>query len=270
LEKVSSPQPFRRSPETFDKLYRGEPTFEGAPPPTGIPWDINQAQPRLMELEALGGISGEVLDIGCGLGDNSIYFASRGHSVTGLDGSPTAIEEARRRASEAGVSVTFAVADATKLTGYDGRFDTVIDSALYHCLDEEDQQAYIAALYRATRPGARLHLSCFSDGNVNGVIAPMGHVPESNLRDTLTDNGWLIDFLGPTSYLGNTVGFRTGDDAFPKEMAELGAPPACGGVPPEALEQMREVTARFERIADLLDGDRVYLPFTVVHAHRVD
>ena len=98
----------------------------------------------------------------------------------------------------------------------------------------------------------------------------MGHVPESNLRDTLTANGWLIDFVGPTSYLGNTVGFRTGDDAFPKEMAELGAPPACGGVPPEALEQMREVTARFERIADLLDGDRVYLPFTVVHAHRVD
>jgi SAM-dependent methyltransferase len=222
-----------------------------------------------MELEALGGISGEVLDVGCGLGDNSIYFASRGHSVTGLDGSPAAIEKPvveRRR----GVSVTFAVADATKLTGYNGRFDTVIDSALYHCLDEEDQQAYIAALYRATRPGARLHLSCFSDGNVNGVIAPMGHVPESNLRDTLTANGWRIDFLGPTTYLGNTVGFRTGDDAFPKEMAELGAPPACGGMPPEALEQMREVTARFERIADLLDGDRVYLPFTVVHAHRVD
>jgi hypothetical protein len=36
------------------------------------------------------------------------------------------------------------------------------------------------------------------------------------------------------------------------------------------LEQMKEVTSRFDRIADLLDGDRVYLPFTVVHAHRVD
>ncbi len=33
---------------------------------------------------------------------------------------------------------------------------------------------------------------------------------------------------------------------------------------------MREVTARFEKIAELLDDDQVYLPFTVVHAHRVD
>jgi SAM-dependent methyltransferase len=270
LEKVSTPASFRPSPETFDKLYRGEPTVEGAPPPTGIPWDVHQAQPRLMELEALGGFSGEVLDIGCGLGDNSIYLASRGHSVTGLDGSPAAIEEARRRATAAGVlnptagsaGVNFDVADATDLGGYDDRFDTVVDSALYHCLDEEGRQAYIAALYRVTRPGARLHLSCFSDGNVNGMIAPMGSVPESNLRDTLTANGWRIDFLGPTTYLGNAVGFRSGDDAFPKAMAEQ--------MPPEALEQMQEVANRFARIADLLDDDLVYLPATVVHAHRVD
>jgi len=260
---------FRPDPESFDKLYRGEPVVEGGPAPAGVPWDVQQAQPRLMELEALGGFSGEVLDIGCGLGDNSIYLASRGHSVTGLDGSPAAIDEARRRAAAAGVTVTFDVADATDLKGYDGRFDTVVDSALYHCLDENGQQAYIAALYRATRPGARLHLSCFSDGNVNGVIAPMGHVPEANIRDTLTANGWRIDFLGPTTYLGNAIGFGT-DEAFPKAMAELGAPPACGGMPPEALEQMREVTERFARIADLLDGDRVHLPFTVVHAHRAD
>ncbi len=41
-------------------------------------------------------------------------------------------------------------------------------------------------------------------------------------------------------------------------------------MPPEALEQMRAVAERFTKIAELLDDDRVYLPFTVVHAHRVD
>jgi SAM-dependent methyltransferase len=262
LDDVTTPQAFQPSPETFDKLYRGEPAFEGAPTPRGIPWDIRQAQPRLMELEALGGFSGEVLDIGCGLGDNAIYLASRGHSVTGLDGSPAAIEEARRRAADAGVTVTFDVADATDLSGYEGRFDTVVDSALYHCLDDDARRAYIAALYRATRPGARLHLSCFSEGQVNGLVAPMGHVPESNIRDTLTANGWRIDFLGPTTYLGNAAGFRDAGDNFPQQFAEQ--------LPPEVMERMRDMRNRFETIAALLDDDKVYLPFTVVHAHRVD
>ena len=78
--------------------------------------------------------------------------------MTGLDGSAAAVEQARQRAADAGASVTFDVADATKLTGYDGRFDTVVDSALFHCLDDEGRQAYAASLYRATRPGARWHL----------------------------------------------------------------------------------------------------------------
>src|SRR5262249_28013306 len=169
-----------------------------------------------------GGFSGEVLDIGCGLGDNAIYLASRGHSVTGLDGSPAAIEEARRRAAAADVKVTFDVADATELSGYEGRFGTVVDSALYHCLDDEGRQADIAAIYRATRPGARLHLFCFSDGNINGVIAPMGAVPEANIRDTLTANGWRIDFLGPTTYLGNAAGFHMDEHGFPQHLADLG------------------------------------------------
>ena len=94
----------------------------------------------------------------------------------------------------------------------------------------------------------------------------MGAVPESNIRDTLTANGWRIDFLGPTSYVGNAAGFGGGYGRVPTTFR----PSWPSSSRRRRLEQMRDVAARFEKIAELLDDDRVHMPFTVVHAHRVD
>jgi hypothetical protein len=56
--------------------------------------------------------------------------------------------------------VQFAVADSTKLESYTDAFDTVIDSGLFHSLDDAGRRSYAAAVHRATRPGATLLLSC--------------------------------------------------------------------------------------------------------------
>jgi len=58
----------------FEKAYHGTP-----------PWDIGRPQREFVRLEEAGKISGDVLDVGCGTGENALFLAGCGHAVWGVD-----------------------------------------------------------------------------------------------------------------------------------------------------------------------------------------
>ena len=67
-----------------------------------------------------------ILDVGTGTGRAAIALARRGAVVTGVDASAEMLDVAARRASEAGVSLTFARGDAHRLEFPDRSFDAVV------------------------------------------------------------------------------------------------------------------------------------------------
>lgn len=204
----------------YDAFYRGEPVLADEVPYPKIPWDLREPQPAVVELALTADFADEVLDAGCGPGDNTIMLAQRGHRVTGIDCSPTALARARAQAKAAGVDVEFVESDATKLAELESeRFATVLDSALYHCLADTHRHQYVAALHRVTRPGARLHLVCWAQGTP-GARHPMGVDPD-NLH-TIVGTRWDITEVRETT-LSTALVRDALTDADIEQFAKLGA-----------------------------------------------
>ncbi|WP_422748789.1 class I SAM-dependent methyltransferase [Mycobacterium sp. WMMD1722] len=184
---MSQTPPFSTPSQTrFDQAYA-----DGSPP-----WVIGQPQPAIVELQRHAAIRGAVLDVGCGAGEHTILLAGLGYDVLGVDFAPHAVELARRNAAARGSDARFEAADALALPA-GPRFDTVIDSALFHVFDAGDRKRYVASLGGVCRPGATVHLLALSDAGRG--FGPQ--VSEADIRDAFTE-GWDIESLSVTTYLG--------------------------------------------------------------------
>jgi SAM-dependent methyltransferase len=129
------------------------------------PWDSGVAPPELVEVieGARKLAAGRALDLGCGTGTTSVYMASNGWDVTGVDFVPRAIRRARARAGAAGVSVAFLVGDVTQLHRLPIKpgFDLLFDQGCFHSLPEGPQPAYAREITRVARSGATYLLYAF-------------------------------------------------------------------------------------------------------------
>jgi cyclopropane fatty-acyl-phospholipid synthase-like methyltransferase len=156
------------------------------------PWDIGKPQPSFVAIADR--IISPVLDAGCGTGENALFFAGRGHRVTGIDFVDAAIQRARHKAAERGLPVEFLVKDALKLADWGERFASVIDSGLFHVFSDDDRRRYVEGLSQVVEPGGRLFLMCFSDAEP-GTEGPR-RVSQQELRDAFA-GGWEVESIEP-------------------------------------------------------------------------
>lgn len=164
------------------------------------PWDIGRPQPVFEQLAAAGLLSGSLLDSGCGTGDHALLAARTAAPVLGVDISAAAIETARRKAADQQCAARFEVGDVRAVSRPDAEFDTIVDSGMFHVLDDEDRARYVGELARLLRPGGHLYLMCFSDRQP-GDWGPR-RVSEAELRSSF-DAGWVIERIEPAEFHTN-------------------------------------------------------------------
>lgn len=97
-----------------------------------------------------------ILDCACGIGTQSIGLAALGYDVTGSDISEVELAQAKMRAEQNGVAVSFEYADFCTLSEtFSERFDIVIcmDNALPHMLTKSALEAAVKSITDRLLPG---------------------------------------------------------------------------------------------------------------------
>ncbi|MBL7205976.1 MAG: class I SAM-dependent methyltransferase [Candidatus Aenigmarchaeota archaeon] len=138
----------------FDKVYENN----------NAPWTLEKPPKQLVELIESRKIKPcKVIDIGCGDGFYSIYLASKGFDVLGIDFSERAIKNAKENAKKVGVNIRFLVMDAMNVNELKESFDFVFEWAILHGLMPKEREKYEKKISDILNEGGKYLSVCFND-----------------------------------------------------------------------------------------------------------
>ena len=185
---TGTPATSRPLSHVYDAAYAGVPN-----------WDIGRPQEAFVALAESGRVRGRVLDVGCGTGELAMFLARRGHDVLGIDLSPRAIQQAREKAGGRRIDAEFAVWDALDLgslarSGF--RFDTVVDSAMFHVLGDAERGRFVDGLAQVIPPGGHYYVL----GDARRVDGDIYGISPAELASRFGGDDWEIQFAIPAGF----------------------------------------------------------------------
>lgn len=144
------------------------------------------------ETLALPHLSGEVLDLGCGLGNLALEAVRRGCRVTALDASATAIGRIREVASASGLAIEAHSVDLMRYA-IERDYDAIACVGLLMFFPEAAARAMLADIAHHVRPGGVAVVNVLIEGTTfMGMFEPEHFFlfPENTVAEAFA--GWEI------------------------------------------------------------------------------
>jgi tellurite methyltransferase len=140
-------------------------------------------------------LAGDVLDLGCGLGNLSIAAAMKGCRVTAVDVSPTAIADLARRAATQKLQITAREADLRSLA-IEGQFDSVVAIGLLMFFAKEAAHRGLLRIRELVKPAGVAAVNVLIDGTTYfGMFDPKEYYLFSENEVSEFFRGWTPDYL---------------------------------------------------------------------------
>jgi len=179
-----------------------------------------------VEVESVLSSNSRILELGCGVGNDSIAFSNAGHEIIATDLSEVAIEKNRDRFKDS-PHIKFKILDMNDPFPFEhGEFDVVYARLSLHYFTDVTTRKIFSEIYRVLKPGGYLCFICKSTsdplyGKGTEIERDMynheGHIrhffSEEYVR-SLMDGGFEIDKMesGEEMFYGN-------DSAYVKVIA---------------------------------------------------
>jgi tellurite methyltransferase len=162
----------------YNERYRTEELYWGKIPSSMVYKALELLPPR----KTL-----KVLDLGCGEGQDALFFARNGYEVTAFDLSSVGIEKASAQAKKLNLQINFSVNNIIDYKPTEN-YDLIFSSGVLQYVPLEKRPALIHSLKRHTNPGGLHVLHTFVE---KPFIAP---APDAEGNEVLWKSGELATY----------------------------------------------------------------------------
>jgi SAM-dependent methyltransferase len=131
--------------------------------------------------QSMAGADHSLLEIGCGIGVDSIQLAKRGFRVTAIDLTESALAVAEQFAGHRGVTIDFQSGNAERLDFPDESFDAVYSFGVLH--HTPDIERSVAELHRVLRPGGTAYVMLYHRDSLVNLVHRALRLPYESPSD---------------------------------------------------------------------------------------